>query len=201
LVCANCAIAVEAPDNASGIDHIVENLLKLPKSDAKLLRAKRIEIAHSTKTFREILENLANATEIARRALITGIHNLLKLPAGMLSTLSRQSLPVVGNAPLTVVATLVDLPLSRLESADQYPQLKLEALEMVLPTAPKADPNLPHPPTPDTDPLNVLAVQVVVSPVNFSGEVKNARVYARFASDPELQNSTFDMIALPLKPH
>lgn len=199
LACAKCATQVESPDNASGIDHIVENLLSLPTSDAKLLRAKRIQIAHSTKSFRELFVNLASATEIARRALIAGIHNLLQLPAEMLPVLGREPLSLVGNASITVVATLVDLPLSQLESADHYPQLKLEALELVLPTDPNADPNLPHPPTPDTDPLNVLAVQVVVSPVNFAGEVKNARAYARFASDPEQTNSTFETIALPLK--
>lgn len=199
LNCASCKAEAHAPDNSSGIDYIVTEVLGLSGDDARLLRRKRIQIVHSTATFLQVSENLGRATEIARTALIAGIHDVLDLPSDALTRLLRQPLAIVGNASLTVVATLVDLPMTILDTRERYPQLKLEALELVLPTDPNADRNLPHPPTPDTDPLDVQAVQVVVSAIDFTGEVRSARAYGDFYADPEAENSKFQTIVLPLR--
>lgn len=200
LACASCDAQVRAADNSSGIDYVVTEILGLSKPDAKLLRGKRIQIVHSTATFLQVSENLARATEIARQTLIAGIHDVLALPSDALPRLLRQPLAIVGNAFLVVVATLVDLPVAVIDAAERYPQLKLEGLELVLPTHPDADRDLPHPPTPDTAPLDVHAVQVVVSVKDFAGEVRSARVFGDFYADPEAENSEFQTIVRPLRP-
>lgn len=199
LLCSECREQVAAPDNASGIDYIVTTLLKLPGSEARLLRSKRIQIAHSTAQLPDVLENLEHATNVARMTLLAGIYDIIGLPIEP-SFLRRKPLQIVGNAPLTVVAVLHDLPMSALEAGTPYPQLKLEVLELALPTAPGADPALPHPEVPDTSALEVYAVQVVVAPVNFAGTIGDARAFAGFASDPEQQDTPFEIIVLPLRP-
>ena len=122
-------------------------------------------------------------------------YRCLGLSGGALSRFLRVPLAIFGNASLTAVVTLVDLPLGCSRGIRTLPAAQAGGFGIGATHRSECRPESASSANAGHRSPDVMAVQVVVSVLNFAGKVTSPRVYASFASDPEQDNAAFDTIA------
>jgi hypothetical protein len=133
LECSECGAAALAPDNFSGVDHIVTAVLGRPKEDAKRLRDRRNDIVHSRVGLEAMTLGLPELIQLAREALVAGILDLLGGDSNLQSLLIKSAVAIAGPPEMVVVAELQNTTRAALEQQKDYPTLQLHAIEQLVP--------------------------------------------------------------------
>lgn len=181
LRCAQCNSAISAPDNASGIDYIIEKLLGCPQSVSKAVRGQRNDIVHARAKFTRVLGHLVGNIRVAQRAGVAGILDVLEFPQEQRATIQRAMLPIAAPPQAVVTCILYDLPVKTLAAQPVYPQLSLLAVERVIPNTPEAHAGAHRP----------MDAQFSVTVQNFGGRWELRReVHALVEVDAEAQPPT-----------
>jgi hypothetical protein len=131
LVCNTCGAPSQAPDNFSGADYIIIQMLGRSEADARDVRNRRNAIVHSIAEFDTLLQGISELTIIARDALITGIYDLLELGNTTADGPSDITPPlkVVGDE-LVVLASLPGATYEDIKNRGVYPSIRLHGIEI-----------------------------------------------------------------------
>ena len=189
LRCAVCEVEVSAPDSASGIDYLIQHILKEDASIAKAVRGKRNDIVHSRADFATVLKDIVKHVGVAQRAVVAGILDLLELSPEEQSTMLRTMLPIAGKPQVVVSCVLYDLPVHELNGRRKYPQLRLECVECATLCTPEAHARAHRP----------MAAQLTISIQDFAGRWKlHHEVPGTVVVDPAEGESTVQIITRQL---
>lgn len=175
LICSNCQRQFLVPDNASGIDYVITDLLQESEEKAKNLRQRRNAIVHAYSPLAEILDGIVEFTRLAQQAVVAGVLDILGLSEEQVPGAQREVLAVAESSRLLVVADLYDLSIEDLEGQREYPQLFLQGIEVEITATPQASAGEARP----------MGAQVYVGIKHYNGEWDIKEVCWWLVLDPE----------------
>jgi hypothetical protein len=175
--CPKCGELLEVPGSASGIRYAVVELLKEPAEHYKELNALRKDIVHGLGTSGDVLARVRPGIELARRALLVSLLDVMDIPPTQRVVFLRNALPISTGPEVHIRATLRDLPVSQIESSQKIPYFEIEFAE----TARSGNPGQ----------LGTKSVTFDISAKihNFDGRLENYRQDLMVAKDPDDANA------------
>ncbi len=185
LSCWRCNVEIKEPDNASGIDYIVTQLLQETLTMAMGVREKRLDIVHARTSFSTIMNDINPKTRLAQRAVMAGVLDILGIPKEQGANFLREMLPLTGAQHVTVSAILYDLPVESLGTRTKYPQLFLQSCEKEVQNRQEVH----------AGEICPIAAQLNIGIQNFSGTWDLLEVSLLLETDPDNKDSAIQIIA------
>lgn len=131
-----CGNTFQSNDNSSGITYIVETILGLGTKAAKPIRDKRNDVEHSLETLDQQIHGLSDIIQLARRALVAGLADVLGVAAATRVRLLERALDA---PPASQYRVTVRLPGAKLSDflGSPPPQIVLQGVTAIHSNSPE----------------------------------------------------------------